>query len=51
MDVPDEGVLDVELLGDDGSEDEGEAPPSSGTPDNFRATYNIFRLVKALNSQ
>ncbi|XP_063824510.1 histone-lysine N-methyltransferase 2C-like [Ostrinia nubilalis] len=29
MDVPDEGVLDVELLGDDGSEDEGEAPPSS----------------------
>lgn len=30
MDVPEEGVLDVDLLGDDGSEDEGEAPPSSG---------------------
>ncbi|KAI8424064.1 hypothetical protein MSG28_002687 [Choristoneura fumiferana] len=29
MDVPDEGVLDVDLLVDDGSEDEGEAPPSS----------------------
>ncbi|XP_063360644.1 histone-lysine N-methyltransferase 2C [Cydia amplana] len=30
MDVPDEGVLDVDLLGDEGSEDEGEgAPPSS----------------------
>lgn len=25
------GVLDVELLGEEGSEDEGEAPPSSGT--------------------
>lgn len=31
MDVPDEGVLDVDLLGDDGSEEECEAPPSSGT--------------------
>ncbi|GBP54294.1 hypothetical protein EVAR_32641_1 [Eumeta japonica] len=30
MDVPDEGVLDVDILADDGSEDEGEAPPSSG---------------------
>lgn len=30
MDVPDEAVLDVDLLGEDGSEDEGEAPPSSG---------------------
>ncbi|XP_063376990.1 histone-lysine N-methyltransferase 2C-like [Cydia fagiglandana] len=30
MDVPDEGVLDVDLLGDEGSEDDGEgAPPSS----------------------
>ncbi|XP_059056838.1 histone-lysine N-methyltransferase 2C-like [Achroia grisella] len=29
MDVPDEGVLDVDLLGDDGSEDESEAQPSS----------------------
>ncbi|CAK1598526.1 unnamed protein product [Parnassius mnemosyne] len=29
MDVPDEGVLDVDLLPDDGSDDEGEAPPSS----------------------
>ncbi|CAG9795328.1 unnamed protein product [Diatraea saccharalis] len=29
MDGPDEGVLDVELLGDDGSEEEGEVPPSS----------------------
>ncbi|XP_041970566.1 histone-lysine N-methyltransferase 2D-like isoform X2 [Aricia agestis] len=29
MDVPDEGVLDVDLLGDDGSEEECEAPPSA----------------------
>ncbi|CAB3239125.1 unnamed protein product [Arctia plantaginis] len=29
MDVQDEHVLDVDLLADDGSEDEGEAPPSS----------------------
>ncbi|KPJ08857.1 Histone-lysine N-methyltransferase MLL3 [Papilio machaon] len=29
MDVQDEGVLDVDLLPDDGSDDEGEAPPSS----------------------
>ncbi|XP_072939829.1 uncharacterized protein [Epargyreus clarus] len=29
MDVPDEGVLDVDLLADDGSEEECEAPPSS----------------------
>ncbi|CAH2071742.1 unnamed protein product, partial [Iphiclides podalirius] len=29
MDVPDEGVLDVDLLPEDGSDDEGEAPPSS----------------------
>ncbi|XP_068631112.1 histone-lysine N-methyltransferase 2C-like isoform X2 [Battus philenor] len=29
MDVQDEAVLDVELLPDDGSDDEGEAPPSS----------------------
>lgn len=33
MDVPDENVLDVDLLGDEGSEDDGEAPPSSGTLD------------------
>lgn len=30
MDVPDESVLDVDLLPDDGSEEEGEAPQSSG---------------------
>lgn len=30
MDVQDESVLDVDLLADDGSEEEGEAPPSSG---------------------
>ncbi|CAG9132016.1 unnamed protein product [Plutella xylostella] len=30
MDIAEEGVLDVDMLGDDGSEDEGEAPPSSG---------------------
>lgn len=30
MEVPDENVLEVDLLADDGSEDEGEAPPSSG---------------------
>lgn len=30
MDVPDDNVLDVDLLADDGSEDEGEAPQSSG---------------------
>ncbi|XP_047528678.1 histone-lysine N-methyltransferase 2C-like [Vanessa atalanta] len=29
MDGPDEGVLDVDLLADDGSDDECEAPPSS----------------------
>lgn len=31
MDVQDDTVLDVDLLADDGSEEEGEAPPSSGT--------------------
>lgn len=30
MDVQDDTVLDVDLLADDGSEEEGEAPPSSG---------------------
>lgn len=30
MDLPDEGVLDVDLLADDGSDEECEAPPSSG---------------------
>ncbi|KAF9417775.1 hypothetical protein HW555_005189, partial [Spodoptera exigua] len=30
MDVQDDNVLDVDLLADDGSEEEGEAPPSSG---------------------
>lgn len=30
MDIPDENVLDVDLLPEDGSEEEGEAPPSSG---------------------
>lgn len=39
MDVPDEGVLDVDMLGEDGSEDEGEVPPSSG--ESFR-TYLLF---------
>ncbi|XP_052740662.1 histone-lysine N-methyltransferase 2C isoform X2 [Bicyclus anynana] len=29
MDGPDEGVLDVDLLADDGSDDESEVPPSS----------------------
>lgn len=31
MDGPDEGVLEVDLLADDGSDEECEAPPSSGT--------------------
>lgn len=31
MDGADEGALDVDLLADDGSDEECEAPPSSGT--------------------
>lgn len=39
MDVQEENVLDVDLLADDGSEEEGEAPPSSGT-----RSYNFYIL-------
>lgn len=31
MDGPDEAALDVELLADDGSDEESEVPQSSGT--------------------
>lgn len=30
MDIPDESGLDVDMLPDDGSEEEGEVPQSSG---------------------
>lgn len=40
MDVQDDTVLDVDLLADDGSEDEGEAPPSSGK--NSFILVNLF---------
>lgn len=35
MDGQDEGVLDVDLLADDGSDEECEAQPSSGTYQNL----------------
>lgn len=38
-----DGVLDVDILADEGSDDEGDAPPSSGEP-----FYNIA-MISALH--
>lgn len=53
MDIPDDSVLDVDLLPDDGSEEESEAPPSSGelTPKTFIifVAYVLPSMVRFVN--